>query len=124
MWTSGNQCGVRIYKPAVISLGPMVPFPDRFQIYPTMASFLAAVQANAGRLPRPSRYSRKLLVVQQAKPILRGRCATFSDNTGSLQGYITALQNTWFHAYVRARMNKDFTAQYISTPDRDLLILS
>jgi hypothetical protein len=122
-WTSGNQCGIRIYKPAIVTLGPAIPFQDRFQIYPTMADFLALVVANAGAVPRPHRYSRRLLVVSQGQSMLTGRCATFSDHTGSLQGYVTALPNTWFHNYVQSVMDTDFNVQYIATPDRDLLIL-
>lgn len=119
-WTWDSQQGLRLYKASIEALAPILNVPDRRGRYASLQHFLECIQASRGSDVRPRAYSRPLCVGHFGDPLLSCH-VTIADNTDrrppntvtpSIQGYITALNGTWFDAWVQRQLDVDVQFDY------------
>jgi len=133
-WTWSKQKGLRLYAGPIRRLAPTVLVPDRRRTYASMQEFVDAIDHSRGNPVRPRVYSRRVLIVRVGAKTLRCT-ASFSDNTDrrpaalarnaapSLQGYITAKSGTWFLTWVKGRIGRNLTFEYLPGASVDVVIV-
>ena len=133
-WTWDRQRGLRIFADSIRQLSGELRFPDRRGIYTSLQDFLDTIDASAGSANRPRVFSRPVLVVRRGEITLS--CTTsISDNTDrrpgalqghrnpSVQGYITAPEETWFYDWVHQRIGSRVQFDYLATPAVDFIVV-
>jgi hypothetical protein len=133
-WTWGNQRGLRIFANPIRRLALELVQPDRRGRYRSLQEFIDTVNASGATPARPGVYSRDALIVRVGEVALR--CTvSLSDNTDrrpaalgrgarpSLQGYVTASQDTWFHRWVASRLGSRLVFEYVPGTTRDVIVV-
>jgi len=119
-WSKGSQVGLRVYAESIRALAPTLIHPSRNTDHGSLQDFLDDLDAGG----KPVRYSRNVILMHKGQQAPQPATATFATlPPTSVQGYITAQRNTWFHDYITKKMDKDIEVDYQVLPDFDLVLL-